>query len=143
MPPWRSVNWSRSPGPPPCGAGRPTPVSSSGPGGRRGAPGPGPAPPPPPAPAPAPSARRGPARPASLWRWTADAGLVEWARRETGRPGAGPGTRPRTGTGPGTVSAAVPVDPSAFTVRHVRYPSADGTEIGLFLVHRRDHEPDA
>ncbi len=32
---------------------------------------------------------------------------------------------------------AVPVDPAAFEVRHVRYRSADGTEVGMFLVHRR------
>jgi prolyl oligopeptidase len=29
------------------------------------------------------------------------------------------------------------------TVRRVAYPSADGTEIGLFLIHRRDVAPDA
>jgi prolyl oligopeptidase len=29
------------------------------------------------------------------------------------------------------------------TVRHVTYPSIDGTEIGMFLIHHADHSPDA
>jgi len=63
-------------------------------------------------------------RPAALWRWTPDEGLVEWA------PPAG-------------APAAQSVDPGLFTVRQVRYRSDDGTAIGMFLVHRRDREPDA
>jgi prolyl oligopeptidase len=62
-------------------------------------------------------------RPAALWRWTPDDGLLEWGPR---------------------VDATAPeaVDPDAFTVRQVRYRSGDGTEIGMFLVHRLDCEPD-
>ena len=86
-------------------------------------------------------------RPAALWRWTPDAGLVAWT------PAGGGGLAPDTplaadrGLAPDTPlvpkpPADTPLDPAAFTVRHVRYPSADGTEIGMFLVHRRDHEPD-
>jgi prolyl oligopeptidase len=63
-------------------------------------------------------------RPAALWRWTPDDGLVEWAPSAAGDDG-------------------LQLDPASFTVRHVRYLSADGTEIGLFLVHRHDREPDA
>ena len=40
-------------------------------------------------------------------------------------------------------AATAAIDPSAFTVRQVRYPSLDGTEIGLFLVHRADEPPGA
>ena len=59
-------------------------------------------------------------RPGALFRWTADAGLAPW---DTGGDGD------------------EPVDPSSFTVRQVRYRSLDGTEIGLFLVHRADVTP--
>jgi prolyl oligopeptidase len=37
---------------------------------------------------------------------------------------------------------AVPVDPAAFEVRRVSYRSADGTEVPMFLVHRRGLERD-
>jgi prolyl oligopeptidase len=63
-------------------------------------------------------------RPAALWRWTRDGGLVEWGA-------------------PYESAAAVTVDPTIFTVRQVHYRSADGTKIGMFLVHRRDREPAA
>jgi prolyl oligopeptidase len=56
-------------------------------------------------------------RPATLLRWTPDDGLVPWGGREEA------------------------LDVGAFTVRHVRYSSLDGTEIGLFLVHRADRPP--
>ena len=36
----------------------------------------------------------------------------------------------------------VPVDPSRFTVSQVWYPSADGTRISMFLVHRKDLKRD-
>lgn len=36
-----------------------------------------------------------------------------------------------------------PVDVPDLTVTHVEYPSADGTLVGLFLIHRADVEPDA
>jgi prolyl oligopeptidase len=42
----------------------------------------------------------------------------------------------------GTVAAwarvALPIDTSKFTTEQVRYPSKDGTEITMFLVHRKD-----
>jgi prolyl oligopeptidase len=42
----------------------------------------------------------------------------------------------------GTVAAwarvALPIDTSRFTTEQVRYPSKDGTEITMFLVHRKD-----
>ena len=63
-------------------------------------------------------------RPGALFRWTPDAGLEPWA-------------------GAGDADGAPAADPSAVTVRQVRYPSLDGTEIGLFLVHRADVAPDA
>jgi prolyl oligopeptidase len=62
-------------------------------------------------------------RPAGLWRWTPDQGLVPWGRQAEGSDDASP------------------IDPAAFAVGQVRYPSGDGTEIGLFLVHRRDVTP--
>jgi len=37
---------------------------------------------------------------------------------------------------------AVPVDPGAFEVRRVHYRSADGTEVPMFVVHRRGLERD-
>ncbi len=36
----------------------------------------------------------------------------------------------------------VPVEPSAFVVEQVFYPSKDGTRVSMFLVHRRDQKPD-
>ena len=59
-------------------------------------------------------------RPGALFRWTPDDGLTEWGEGE-----------------------AAPIDPSSFTVHQVRYPSLDGTDIGLFLVHRADVVPTA
>jgi prolyl oligopeptidase len=50
-------------------------------------------------------------RPATLLRWTPESGLEPWGPVDT------------------------TIDPAAFTVRHLTYPSCDGTEIGLFLVH--------
>ena len=87
-------------------------------------------------------------RPAALWRWTPADGLVEWTSADP--RDAAPATNPFAPLDPAAplVLAAplnrdAPVDPATFTVRHVRYLSADGTEIGMFLVHRRDREPDA
>jgi prolyl oligopeptidase len=74
-------------------------------------------------------------RPADLWRWTPDAGLVEWSAAPAA---TGVGVDAEVSTG----HLTAPLDPGAFTVRQVRYPSTDGTEIGLFVVHRRDREPD-
>ncbi len=59
-------------------------------------------------------------RPGALFRWTPDGGLEPWADASDGA-----------------------LDPSAFRVRQVRYPSLDGTEIGLFLIHRADVTPSA
>lgn len=56
-------------------------------------------------------------RPATLFTWTPSAGLAALGDGEQA------------------------VDPSRFTVRQVRYPSLDGTSIGLFLVHRTDVVP--
>ena len=36
----------------------------------------------------------------------------------------------------------VPVDPSPYVVEQVFYPSKDGTQVSMFLVHRRDRRPD-
>ena len=36
----------------------------------------------------------------------------------------------------------VPVDPLPYTVEQVFYPSKDGTQVSMFLVHRRDRRPD-
>jgi len=36
----------------------------------------------------------------------------------------------------------VPVDPSPYVVEQVFYPSKDGTQVSMFLVHRRDRKPD-
>ncbi|GAB4222924.1 MAG: prolyl oligopeptidase family serine peptidase [Acidobacteriota bacterium] len=36
----------------------------------------------------------------------------------------------------------VPVDPDAFEIRQVRFTSKDGTEVPMFVVHRRGWEPD-
>ena len=58
-------------------------------------------------------------RPASLFRWDGGSGLVAH----------------------GTDQARSPLE-TEFTVGHERYRSADGTEIGLFLVHRADELPD-
>jgi prolyl oligopeptidase len=57
-------------------------------------------------------------RPATMYRWSASSGLV---------PGGGLG-----GDGVGL---------PAFAVEHELYHSADGTEIGLFTVHRQDAPP--
>lgn len=35
----------------------------------------------------------------------------------------------------------VPVEPADYVVRQVRYPSKDGVEVSMFLVHRKDLEP--
>jgi prolyl oligopeptidase len=61
-------------------------------------------------------------RPGALFRWTPADGLVAWAHDD---------------------EEAATLDPASFTVRQERYPSLDGTEIGLFLVHRADVTPDA
>jgi prolyl oligopeptidase len=37
---------------------------------------------------------------------------------------------------------AVPIDPDAFEVKQVRYPSKDGTQISMFLVHKKGVEQD-
>ena len=58
-------------------------------------------------------------RPASLFRWS---GGARW--------------RPTASTITTTCSTA------QFAVAQERYPSADGTEIGLFLIHRADEPPD-
>jgi prolyl oligopeptidase len=57
------------------------------------------------------------AAPTSLWKLPAGDESVPWSASDD------------DGTGP------------APTVRHVTYPSPDGTEIGLFLIHRPDVEP--
>jgi prolyl oligopeptidase len=57
------------------------------------------------------------ALPPSLFRWSEGKGLEAWGTTDTG------------------------VDASAFTGRLTRYLSADGTSIGLFLVHADDVEP--
>ena len=52
----------------------------------------------------------------------------------------------RWSPGAGVVAAstrALPFDPGALAVRFTTYPSLDGTEIGLFLVHRADQLPTA
>jgi prolyl oligopeptidase len=67
-------------------------------------------------------------RPGALFRWTPDGGLERWPA-DAGRVGG--------------AGESAPVDPSSFAVHQVRYPSLDGTEIGLFLVHRADVTPDA
>ena len=56
-------------------------------------------------------------RPAQLFRWTPDRGAVTW-----GDPVEG-------------------VEPGAFRVERVEYPSTDGTAISMFLVRHRDTEP--
>jgi prolyl oligopeptidase len=56
-------------------------------------------------------------RPSSLHRWSADRGIEPWDARPS------------------------PVDPSAFTVEQVRYPSTDGVDVPMFLMHRRDSTP--
>ncbi len=61
-------------------------------------------------------------RPGALFRWTPDDGLLPWATSD---------------------GETAPLDPAAFVVQQVRYPSLDGTEIGLFLVHRADVHPGA
>ncbi|MDP8954220.1 MAG: prolyl oligopeptidase family serine peptidase [Actinomycetota bacterium] len=58
------------------------------------------------------------ARPPGLWRWT-PAGLEPWA-------GAAPD---------------LALDPDAYEVRQVAYPSTDGVEVPLFLVHRTTTRP--
>ncbi len=57
------------------------------------------------------------ARPASLHEWTAERGVERW----------------------GTTSS--PVDPDAFHVEQVRYPSTDGVAVPMFLVRRGDLTP--
>jgi prolyl oligopeptidase len=82
-------------------------------------------------------------RPAALWRWTLDDGLVEWTSPDAAERD-GTVNRAHSGTPTATPPKAAPLlDPATFTVRHVRYLSADGTEIGMFLVHGRDREPDS
>jgi prolyl oligopeptidase len=56
-------------------------------------------------------------RPPSIWRWTAADGLVPWSG------------------GPAVAEA------SALAVRQVHYRSADGTEVGMFLIHAAGAEP--
>jgi prolyl oligopeptidase len=48
--------------------------------------------------------------------------------------------RHKVGTGATTVwqALAAPVDTSSFAVEQVRYPSKDGTQIPMFLVHKKD-----
>lgn len=64
---------------------------------------------------------------AQLEAFTAPASLVAW---RTGRPALDP-----------FPSAGASVDPSAFTTTLTSYRSLDGTEVGLFLVHRADVVP--
>ncbi len=59
--------------------------------------------------------------PGTMWRWTADDGVRRWS------PAPGPG-----GAGPTPLAAS----------QH-RYPSYDGTEVGIFLLHRADIVPTA
>lgn len=56
-------------------------------------------------------------RPAQLFRWTADRGVEAWSDPAPG------------------------LDPDAFSVERVEYPSTDGTAVSMFLVRRRDTEP--
>lgn len=58
--------------------------------------------------------------PSALWRWSATSGLERWC------PAA-----PDAGAVPGLV------------VRQERYASADGTDVGMFVVHRADVTPAA
>jgi prolyl oligopeptidase len=44
----------------------------------------------------------------------------------------------RRGTVAEWARVALPIDTSKFTTEQVRYPSTDGTEITMFLVHRKD-----
>jgi prolyl oligopeptidase len=134
-------------------------------------------------------------RPASLWRWTPEDGLVSWggtapragsvaavagdggarghgdhagaradagdgagARADGARADAGDSAGARADAGDAARAGAgddshrrphadgdralLPIDPDAFAVRQVRYSSLDGTDIGLFLVHRRGLTPD-
>ena len=56
-------------------------------------------------------------RPAQLFRWTGGAGVEAWS------------------------DAGAGIDPDAFAVERVEYPSTDGTAISMFLVRRRDTTP--
>jgi prolyl oligopeptidase len=60
--------------------------------------------------------------PTAIWRWDASDGLVRWA--------------------PGATDAADARVPR-LEVTWQRYPSLDGTPIGIFLIHRADVTPDA
>jgi prolyl oligopeptidase len=65
--------------------------------------------------------------PAAVWRWTPEGGLQRWS---TAAPG--PLTDASQASGP----------PEVIVTQH-RYPSKDGTSIGLFLMHRHDVVPGA
>ncbi|MCU1397078.1 MAG: Prolyl oligopeptidase, partial [Acidimicrobiales bacterium] len=58
--------------------------------------------------------------PAALYRYRAGDGLVRWA-----------------------ADVGATLDVPRLTVSHVTYPSLDGSQIGLFLIHRHDVVPDA
>lgn len=58
--------------------------------------------------------------PAAVWRWDPDSGLQRWAPVEA-------------------TSSTVP----ELAVDYRTYPSSDGTEIGVFLIHRADQPPTA
>ncbi len=57
------------------------------------------------------------ALPASLHRWTPEHGIERWG------------------------DVASPVDPAAFDVAQVRYPSTDGVDVPMFVVRRTDMTP--
>lgn len=63
------------------------------------------------------------ARPPSLHRWTPGGGVEPWG---TPVDGAGP----------------PPLDPDAYVVEQVGYPSSDGTEVPMFLLRARATAPD-
>jgi prolyl oligopeptidase len=56
-------------------------------------------------------------RPSSLHRWTPSRGVEPWGER------------------------ASPVDASSFTIEQVRFPSTDGVDVPMFLLHRADVTP--
>jgi prolyl oligopeptidase len=64
-------------------------------------------------------------RPASLFRWDESGGLIAHGAMEAG--------------GAGGHEPVLTVD---FAVSQERYRSGDGTDVGLFLVHRADEDPD-